>query len=135
VSEREMKNKIKKTANGKEVHSITAPVMVETFPADDVPTLYANHASTSLSFNDIRIYFNEVGPKQLETSQASTIRQREATITPRLCIVVSPEFAKSLAENTLIAVEKYEHIFGPLRVAPTGEQFLEKIAVTNAHPR
>jgi hypothetical protein len=98
-----------------------------TFKTEGVPTLYSNHASPSLSFNDIRIYFNELAPKELAAMQTTSAKSSEAVITPRLCVVVSPEFARALAQSLEVAVAKYESVFGPLRIAPTQEQFTQKL--------
>ncbi|HVS87695.1 MAG TPA: DUF3467 domain-containing protein [Candidatus Acidoferrum sp.] len=97
------------------------------FQTKDVPTLYCNHASPSISFNDLRIYFAEVAPKELAAVQSTTAKRAEPTVTPRICVVVSPEFAKALAQSILTAVDKYENLFGPLRPSPTQEQMDEKL--------
>ena len=97
------------------------------FETKDVPTLYSNHASPSISFNDLRIYFGEVAPKELAAVQTTTAKRAAPTVTPRLCVVMSPEFAKALAQSILTAVDKYENVFGSLRLAPTQDQMDEKL--------
>jgi uncharacterized protein DUF3467 len=97
------------------------------FETKDVPTVYCNHASPSISFNDLRIYFAEVAPKELAALQTTTAKRAAPTVTPRLCVVVSPEFAKALAQSILTAVEKFENLFGPLRTPPTQEQMDQKL--------
>ena len=90
------------------------PLAGLTFETKGVPTLYSNHASPSISFNDIRIYFAEVFPKELSVGTSPAATRIEPTVEPRLCVVVTPEFAKSLVEALSKAVEKYEAIFGPM---------------------
>ena len=92
-----------------------------------MPTIYCNHANPSLSFHDVRIYLGEVMPKQLNVVVSEKLTQPESTIEPRICVVVSPEFAKALGHTLLGAVEKYENVFGPLRPPVTQEQVAEKI--------
>jgi hypothetical protein len=98
------------------------------FDTKDIPTLYINHASPSLSYNDIRIYLGEVGPKQMAAVVTSQAKRTEASITPRVCVIVSPEFAKALGESLQAAVQKYESVFGPLRSAPSQEEVNQKLS-------
>ena len=97
------------------------PLAGLTFDTKEVPTLYSNHASPSISFNDIRIYFGEIFPKYLNAETLPAVTRIEPTIVPRLCVVVTPEFAKSLVDALSKAVEKYEEVFGPTRPQPSQE--------------
>jgi hypothetical protein len=98
-----------------------------TLDTTNIPTLYSNHASPSISFNDIRIYFAEVAPRELAAVQSIAAKRAEPNLMARLCVVVSPEFAKALGESILLAVQKYETVFGPLRPSPTTAQMDEKL--------
>jgi hypothetical protein len=106
----------------------TSPLEGVVFESKDVPTVYCNHASPSISFHDLRIYFGEVAPRELPALQTTGATRAEPRITPRLCVVVSPEFAKALGQAILTAVEKYENVFGPLRISPTEDQLNEKMS-------
>ena len=103
------------------------PLSGMSFSTKDVPVLYVNIASPTISFNDIRIYLGEVGPKEVAVVPPTTATRNEPAVEPRLCLVLSPEFAKALGQAVLQAVEKYEGIFGPLRVAPTQQVIDEKL--------
>src|SRR5580698_1334704 len=98
------------------------PLVDVVFETKGVPTVYCNHVSPSISFNDIRIYLAEVTPKQLDALISDRATATEPMIEPRLCVVVAPEFAKAFSEVLMKAVTKYESIFGPLRHAPSQEQ-------------
>jgi Protein of unknown function (DUF3467) len=95
-------------------------------PTKDVPTMYSNHVNPSLSFNDIRLYFSEVVPKELSAVTGPAPTRSVSSVEPRLCVVISPEFAKALAQTLLGAVDKYESLFGPLRPQPSQEN-IDKI--------
>lgn len=91
-----------------------------------VPTLYCNIANVTVSFNDFRLYLAEMGPKAIVINPnagagAPSIKS-EATVSPKLSVVMNPEFAKSLADAILVAVGKYEEVFGPLRSVKKLEQ-------------
>jgi hypothetical protein len=92
-----------------------------------VPTVYCNLANVTISFSDLRLYLAEVGPKTIAvnpdlsgTKAAET--KSEAVISPKLSVVFTPEFAKSVGDALLKSVAKYEEIFGPLRSIKTAEQ-------------
>jgi hypothetical protein len=90
------------------------------FETKGVPTIYCNQANVSLSYNDVRLYIGEVSPKELVVTQGGKeFAQKEPLYEPRCCLVVSPEFARSLAKAITAATEKYEGLFGPLRPEPT----------------
>jgi hypothetical protein len=92
------------------------------FETKNVPSVYCNHASPSLSFNDIRVYLSEVVPNQLDVVTPTDPTTAEPVVEPRVCLVVSPEFAKGLGQALMTAAEKYEQLFGPLRIPPTQEE-------------
>jgi len=94
-------------------------------PTEGFPVVYANLASVSASLNDLRIYFADVQPKTVvtlpvpTTSPAATaIGPSEANIAPRICLVLTPEFAKSLHDALSSTLSLYEKQFGQLRHNP-----------------
>jgi hypothetical protein len=97
------------------------------FETKGVPTLYSNFASPSISQNDIRVYFGEVAPKSLAAVQSISAIRAEAEVTPRVCMVMSPEFARSLGESLLLSVKKYEGLFGGLRANVSQAELDEKL--------
>jgi hypothetical protein len=90
------------------------------------PVVYANLASVSASFNDLRIYFADDQPKTVVTvagpaptpTAPTIIGPGEANIGPRICLVMSPEFAKSLHDALSSTISLYEKQFGQLRPVP-----------------
>jgi hypothetical protein len=80
-----------------------------------------------MSFNDVRIYFSDVAPRQMAAVQENVATSVETAVTPRICVVVTPEFAKSLGESLLLAVEKYQSVFGALRPTPQSQDVLSKL--------
>lgn len=92
-----------------------------TMPTEGFPLAYANLASVIGTFNDIRIYFAELQPKAIATAGApdqAPVGPSEANIAPRVCVVLTPEFAKSLRDVLSGTVERYEKQFGSLRPVP-----------------
>ncbi|MGH7750641.1 MAG: DUF3467 domain-containing protein, partial [Candidatus Dormibacteria bacterium] len=93
---------------------------------EGVPVLYANVASCTVSFNDMRVYFAEAMPKEVVTQKKdNTIKLSEALVAPRLCVVCAPEFARSLRDALSNSISQYEQLFGPLRALPQ-EQDLQR---------
>ena len=83
------------------------------------PVLYANLASLTANYNDIRVYFADIQAKTVATVGAtSTPIATEPSIAPRICMVMTPEFAKSLVDALSGTLALYEKQFGPLRPAP-----------------
>jgi uncharacterized protein DUF3467 len=101
-----------------------------------VPTVYCNLANVTISFSDLRLYLAEVGPKTIAvtsdlvgTKAADT--KSEAVISPKLSVVFTPEFAKSVGDALLKSVAKYEEIFGPLRASKTPQQVIAAMQQSN----
>lgn len=86
--------------------------------ADGYPSVYANHASVSMSAVDIRIFLSEVSPKELNIEPQEMVKAAEALVTPRICLVMTPEFAKSVFDSLATLLPQYESRFGPLRPNP-----------------
>lgn len=95
---------------------------------EGIPSLYANLASVSISFNDLRVYLGEIAPKEVKTSSGTGDKAelkaelRPGVVSPRICIVCSPEFARSLRDALDNSLTQYEHFFGPLRPTPEEKQ-------------
>jgi hypothetical protein len=103
------------------------PLAGVSFETKDIPTFYANHASPAMSFNDIRVYFSEVVPKVITAAQTINATRSLPTIRPKICVVLSPEFAKALADSLKVAVSKYESVFGQMRTPPSTDQINSKL--------
>jgi hypothetical protein len=92
-------------------------------PTEGFPVVYTNLASLSASYTELRIYFAEIQPKTVVTVALpavgpTAIRPDEANIAPRICMVLTPEFAKSLLDALSGTIALYEKQFGPLRPVP-----------------
>jgi hypothetical protein len=92
-------------------------------PTAGFPVVYSNLASVAANFNDLRIYFAEVQPKTVVTVAmpeltATAVSPADANISPRICMVLTPEFAKSLLDALSSTLSLYEKQFGPLRPVP-----------------
>src|ERR1700733_6396679 len=93
-----------------------------------VPTVYCNHAVTSMSYADLRLYLSEVSPKELIANPTSgEMVQKEPNLDPRMCVVMTPEFARLIANALTTAVERYESVFGQLRPEPKQDVFASKL--------
>jgi hypothetical protein len=80
----------------------------KTTQAGTFQTLYANQVRLAPSFYDIRVFFG----------QSSMTPKGEQTFEEQVAVVMSPECAKALVTNLLIAVQKYEELFGNIRSLP-----------------
>jgi hypothetical protein len=99
-----------------------------TFETKGIPTVYCNHSAPSMSPNDIRVYLGEVVPQQMKVKvTVDKPKSIDPAIEPRICIVMSPEFAKIFAQNLLTTVDKFEKLFGPLRPPMTDAAVEQKI--------
>lgn len=85
-----------------------------------LPTFYANNAGLTIGYNDIRLYLAEAVPTTVDLGPSTPgFKQLAISTNPIACIILNPEFAKSLRDSLNEAVEKYQAAFGPLRPAPT----------------
>lgn len=114
--------------------SIKSPLAGMSFQTREIPTVYVNHASPSLGFNDIRIYFGDIFPKELGLAVAEKPVHVEPTFEPRICVIVNPEFAKSLVESLSKAIQKYEEVFGPMKPQPSQASVNEKLSRVDSSP-
>ncbi len=88
---------------------------------EDLPSIYTNNARILLSYNDIKIYFSESMPEagtQMLLSPGEVTQNPAAMAKERVCMILSPEFARSLQEVLGTSIEKYEAQFGKLRPKP-----------------
>jgi hypothetical protein len=99
---------------------------------EGVPTLYCNIANVTVSFTDLRLYLAEASSKKIVVNpDPAAMAMAETLVSPKLSVAMSPEFAKSVADAILIAVAKYEEVFGKLRTAKT----LEQVTVAIQQPK
>jgi hypothetical protein len=89
------------------------------FDAENVTSVYCNAAGVTMSLHDIKIFLAEISPKEvsLEKIQEKP-KETESVAFPKICIVVSPEFARSLRDVLSSTIGKYESQFGQLRANP-----------------
>ncbi len=88
-------------------------------PTEGFPVVYANLASLTAGYNDLRIYFADAQPKSVVTlATPPQVTPGDANIAPRICMVMTPEFAKSLRDALSTTLSAYETQFGPVRPAP-----------------
>lgn len=98
------------------------------FETAGIPTVYCNQANLSLSYNDVRVYMAEVSPSELVANPTGgTFAQKQPRVDTKLCLVMSPEFARSLAVALTTGVQQYETTFGHLRPEPTQEQITKSL--------
>jgi hypothetical protein len=91
-------------------------------PTEAIPNIYANVASVASAYHEVRIYFCEAHPKEIATQAipgAPLTTTGEATVAPRVCLVLSPGFARNLRDSLNITLETYQEKHGPLRPNPT----------------
>src|SRR5262249_10853414 len=98
------------------------------FTTDTVPSVYANHVNPTISFSEIRIYLSEVLPREVEAIVPDKPSSIAPAIQPKMCIVLTPEFAKNVAQTLSRSLEKYEELFGPLRPQPDQVELNKKLA-------
>jgi hypothetical protein len=91
-------------------------------PEGGVPSIYANNARVSLTYNDLKIYFADalaVEPgQQFMLGRGEAVENTNAMLMERVCMILSPEFTRALHDILGTAIEKYEEKFGKLRPAP-----------------
>jgi len=87
-------------------------------PTAGIPIIYANNAQSLVGYNDIRVYFGEIFPRELVLLPPGTSGQVTSTTQLRVCLVFSPEFARALHKALGRSVEQYEEQFGKLRAEP-----------------
>jgi hypothetical protein len=90
---------------------------------EGVPVYYSNVASVSVSFNDVRIYLGDLSPKEVTVKKVEQKPElKEGAVSPKLCLVCTPEFARNLRDAISISITQYEQFFGPLRPNPEEKQ-------------
>ncbi len=85
---------------------------------EDVPVVYANQAQAVIGYHDIRLYFGEVAPTELQILPPGQTMPVTSVTKLRVCLVLSPEFCRSLLVALARSVEQYEGQFGKLRPEP-----------------
>lgn len=84
----------------------------EKVQSQGVQMLYYNYARTAASFFDVRIFYG----------QGSVSPKGEQSFEEQLCVIMSPEFAKTFRDSLVQAVAQYEATFGEIKASPTIEQ-------------
>jgi hypothetical protein len=91
-----------------------------TFETKGTPTIYCNLATAALSYSDIRIYLLEQSPSELLLNPTGNqLVEKPPLNESKCCLVLSPEFAASLAKVLTDTITQYERVFGSLRPQPT----------------
>lgn len=91
-------------------------VAKRTKQAENIQTLYSNHARVAMGYFDIRVFIGE----------ANVTATGEFTFNEQLCVAMTPEFAKRFSDLLSAQLVEYEERFGkirpmPLQVETTGE--------------
>jgi len=76
--------------------------------SQDFRTEYFNHARVATTYTDLRIFFGD----------HSLTAQGQQSFVEQLCIVMSPEFAKTLSDLLVTILNQYEGMFGKIRPSP-----------------
>lgn len=85
----------------------------------DVASVYCNGASITMSLHDVRIYFAEMSPKEISFDpKKDRPKSTETIASSKVCIIISPEFARNLKDILSSTIIKYESQFGQLRANP-----------------
>jgi Protein of unknown function (DUF3467) len=104
----------------------------------DIPSVYCNQATISMSLNDVRIFLVEALPQTVQLRiggprEQSLATQAETIFKSQHSLVMSPEFAKTFVKALHDAVELYEKTFGAIRQEPSVEDF-QKILQSRTRP-
>lgn len=109
--------------------SAEQPTKSATLETAGTPTVYCNQAVFSLSYNDVRVYLLETSPSELVLNPSGNqLAEKPPNIESKFCLVLSPEFARSLAKALSDSVAQYEGVFGALRAEPSQEQISAAVA-------
>ncbi|MFZ0416188.1 MAG: DUF3467 domain-containing protein [Candidatus Acidiferrales bacterium] len=90
---------------------------------EGLPSVYTNNARVQISYNDVKIYFSEATSEpgtQMLLVPGETTQGPATMAVERVCMILSPEFARSLQMVLASTIEKYEATFGKLRPQPEG---------------
>jgi hypothetical protein len=85
---------------------IPAGAPITTIRVPNMPSVYVNNARLAVGAVDIRLFVGDQEPNEDGTG---------VTVTQRLCLVMTPEVAKVIAENFIRAMAQFEKEFGKLR--------------------
>lgn len=77
----------------------------------NIPSVYVNGSNLAVGPFEVRLYVSEVTPVPGQDNAV--------TVTDKLCLVMSPEFAKALADQLTNIMTSYEKDFGKLRASVT----------------
>lgn len=89
----------------------------------NLPTIYINSTQLAMGPLEVRLYLMETSPDP-ETEDG-------IVATDKLCLILSPEFCRSLGHNLVRAMDNYEENFGKLRPA-TAKGFFDTEEIAKA---
>jgi hypothetical protein len=90
---------------------------VTTLRPPNMPTMYVNNIGFGVGPIEVRLFLGEIVPNQEGTG---------VVLTQRLAVVMTPEYAKVMAETLLQAIANLEQQYGTLRNVRPGHQPTEK---------
>ena len=96
----------------------TEPKLIPSASTEDAIVISANQAQAVIGYYDIRLYFGEVGPTELQILPPGQAAPVVSVTKLKACIVFSPEFARALVKALTRSVEQYENQYGKLRPEP-----------------
>ncbi|HEV3279396.1 MAG TPA: DUF3467 domain-containing protein [Terriglobia bacterium] len=89
----------------------------------NLPNVYINSANVALGGLEMRLYLAETTP---------TEDGEGLIVTDRVCVVMTPEFAKFMSASLLESMNKFEARFGPLRNVLDADNVRHTLAPTAA---
>lgn len=93
---------------------------------EGIPLLYINAVQIGVSWSDFRLFLGEqIGMPGLSRGEEG-VQVPAPSFTPRVCITVSAEFARQLAQVLTHAADDYAEAFGKIREKPADEALAEK---------
>lgn len=105
-------------AKERDVSQVSQPRIVQ---PPNLPSIYCNNVRSALGLFDVRLFFAEAVPTA-----------EEVIATDKVCIILSPEMLKPLAEALTRSVVQYEEQFGKLRNIPAPVEVSKKKASLTA---
>lgn len=79
---------------------------VTTIRAPNIPSIYINAIQVAMGSLELRLYLSETTP---------SLDGQSVEVTQKVCIVLTPEFAKALGQRLVENMAQFEQQFGKLR--------------------
>lgn len=93
---------------------------------EGIPLFYVNAAQIGVSWSDFRLFLGEqIGMPGIPMGEEG-VQVAAPPFAPRVCITVSAEFARRLAQVLTRAADDYAEAFGTIREKPADEILAEK---------